>query len=200
MKKKKKIIDNNKLIEYIKIIETENKLIKKQVTAIEKEKDKMRKEIETLIDKSGSTINYNMQQNIYINNYGNENLNYLSKNYLNNLLKIPYNSIQKLIKQIHFNPKHPENHNIKIPNKKQKFVVVYENGDWKFRNKYDVIENIVDNGYNMLENHFECNNTILEKNKKKNFNYFLYDYDSNKKIKKNIEKQVEIDLLNFNPN
>ena len=63
-------------------------------------------------------------------------------------------------------------------------MVVYENGDWKFRNKYDVIENILDNGYNMLENHFECNNTILEKNKKRILIIFYMIMIQIKKLKK----------------
>ena len=31
----------------------------------------------------------------------------------------PMNSVPKLLKEIHFNPEHNENHNIYIPNKKQ---------------------------------------------------------------------------------
>ena len=91
-----------------------------------------------------------MQQNITINNYGKENIDYLTNNYLTGLIYKPFDSVQCLLKTIHFNPKHPENHNIKISNKKQKYANVYNSGSWEFEKKKDVIENILDNGYNRL--------------------------------------------------
>ena len=106
--------DNTKLLEYIKLIEKENQLITK-------EKKAMRKEIEKLIDKEGDTNIMNNTINILApNNFTQENLDYLTGDYLDGLLKIPYGSILDLLKHIHFNPKHPENHNIKIPNRKEK--------------------------------------------------------------------------------
>ena len=64
--------------------------------------------------------NNNNNNKIYINNFGNENHDYITGDYLTNLLKIPYSAIQKLIKTIHFNPT-SENHNVKIP-RKEKFA------------------------------------------------------------------------------
>ena len=109
-----------KLSEYIKVIEKENELIKKEKKdmqkenklikkekkamgkeneLIKKEKKAMGKEIEKLIDKVGNiTTNNNMlQQNIIINNYGNENLDYLTEGYLTSLLKIPCGSVLTLL-------------------------------------------------------------------------------------------------------
>ena len=119
--------DNTKLLEYIKIIEKEKKAIRKENELITKEKKAMRKEIEKLIDKVGGTTNNIMNNTINIvapNNFTQENLDYLTGDYLDGLLKIPYGSILDLLRHIHFNPNHPENHNIKILNRKNNTILL----------------------------------------------------------------------------
>ena len=188
-----------KLSEYIKVMEKENELIEKENKLIKKEKKAMRKEIEKLIDKVGNnTLNntQNIQQNIYINNYGSENLDYLTPGYLTGLLKIPFGSTLKLLKDIHFNQNHPENHNVKIPNRKEKYALVYKDGDWKLRRKKDVISNMVDMSYNIVDCYFEDNKMILSDTKRNNFIEFQTKYDKDNILKKDIEEEVEIELLN----
>ena len=181
-------IDQENLMEYIKVIKQENEIIKK-------EKILMKNEIEVLINRVGNT-NINIQQNIYINNYGSENLDYLNNRYLTMLLKTPYTSIQNLLKTIYFDPNHPENHNIKILNRKEKYASVYKDGDWELRNKRDIIDNIVDNGYNIIDCYFDEKGILLENSKQQKFLDFQKNYLSNSKIKKNIEKDTELIILN----
>ena len=104
--------DADKILNYIKILDKE----RKQLT----------KKIEELLIKGTVTNNTNNnimnQQNIIINNYGKENLDYITPDYLTELLKKPFGAIQSLLKTLHFNEEHPENNNIKIPNKKEKYV------------------------------------------------------------------------------
>ena len=101
--------DNKSLINYIKKIEKQQEILKNK--------------IENIIVNTTNTINNTINmQNIYINNYGNENLDYLTKGYLNGLVYKPYNSVQCLVKRIHFDPNHPENHNIKIPSEKKNLL------------------------------------------------------------------------------
>ena len=186
-----------KLSDYIKVIEKEKKDILRENKLIKKEKKAMRKEIEKLIDKVGNTTNNNnlLQQNVYINNYGNENLNYLTEGYLTSLLKIPCGSVLTLLKDIHFNPNHPENHNVKIPNRKEKFAIVYMNGQWKLRKKSEVISSMVDMSYNIVDCHFEDNKMILSDTKRNNFIEFQSNYD-NGKLKRRIEGDLEVEILN----
>ena len=136
-----------------------------------------------------------LQQNVYINNYGNENLDYLTEGYLTSLLKIPCGSVLTLLKDIHFNPNHPENHNVKIPNRKEKFAIVYMNGQWKLRKKSEVISSMVDMSYNIVDCHFEDNKMILSDTKRNNFIEFQSNYD-NGKLKKTIEGDLEVEILN----
>ena len=106
------------------------------------------------------------QQNIIINSYGKENMDYITPEFLTELLKKPFADIQSYLKTLHFNEQHPENHNIKIPNKKEKYATVYNSGSWEFK------KNIVDNGYNVIDSHFDEVGENLEKVKKDRFSHF----------------------------
>ena len=165
-----------------------------------KEKEEMRrqhsKEVEGLIEKVGTVNNIGTQINIKI--YGNENLDYLTPEYFQNLLKGPYGAIQKLIKDVHFNPNHPENHNIKITNRKFPHVSVYEGGDtgWKLKDKKEMITDIVDKSYNKLDEHYE-EYGIIDNVKETKYTDFQEKYDSgNKKVKKDLNKDTELIILN----
>lgn len=133
---------------------------------------------------------------ININNYGYENLNYLTNDYMTHLLKIPYGAVPRLVQFIHFHPKHPENHNIKIPNKKQKFALVQKNGMWEYRNKSEMIDTIVDNSFNILDCHYEKNKVALSDTKQKHFLNFQKEYENNPKVQKTIKIETEIEILN----
>ena len=114
-------------------LENVKKEKEEQTKLITKMQETHMKEIGGLLEKVGDTINntYIKEQNIIINNYGQENIEYLSVPYLQKLLNIhPSVAINLLIKNIHCHPKHPENHNIKITNKKLPYASIYKDGDW----------------------------------------------------------------------
>ena len=81
---------------------------------------------------------------------------------LNKLLNLPYSAIPKLIKNIHFNPKHPENHNIKITNKKEPYIKVRKNDKWELQNKDETITDLIDRQQIHLNNE-EIEEKIVEK-------------------------------------
>ena len=162
---------------------------RKQMDKLITKTDKERKD---LIDKVGVT---NIQI-ININNYGKENLEYLTNEYVGQLLKLPYNAVPQLLKHIHFNPKHPENHNIKIPNKKHKFALIRKGDKWEYRNKKNIIEDMVDTGYNILDCHMDNNKTIISDKKKQNFSEFQKKFECIPKIKKDLYLKTELEILN----
>ena len=183
-----------------KILETKNKKIKK----LEMEKKKMKREIEKLLTTvSTTTTNNNTTNNnnnitygdvnnnvIIVNNYGKENTNYLTEDYLKKLLDKPYGGIQNLIKNIHFHPNHPENHNVKITNKKLPYALVWNDKIWETRNKKEVIEDLVDKGYMIMDT---TNEIIDETNKK--YDSFADKYESGEN-KDDIAKEAEMLLIN----
>ena len=202
---------NTKLLEYIKLIEKENELITKEKKVmwkenklIMKEKKAMWKEIEKLIDTVGTSTTNNIMNNnntiniVAPNNFTQENLDYLTGDYLDGLLKIPYGSILNLLRYVHFNPNHPENHNIKIPNRKEKFAVVYNKGKWEIRVKKDVIGDMVETAYNIIDCHYDEVKNTLEFGRKERFTNYQISYDTDNKTRQKIETDVELVILNGN--
>ena len=102
------------------------------------------------------------------------------------------------MEEIHFHPDHPENCNVKITNKKLNYAKVFKNNQWKIKDKNQVIEDMVDKGYNLIDGHFNIeSNKELSSKKKKNFTEFQKKYDDgNKKLHKELGKNTEILVIN----
>ena len=163
----------------------------KKIKTLEKEKKKLEKEIIKLIDKVGNVTN-NTNNIIVVNNYGKENTDYLTIDKIKKLLDRPYDSVQELIKMLHFNEEHPENHNVKITNKKEPYALVWNNPIWELRKKKTVVKDLVDKGYMMIDTTHE---NINESNNK--YIKFQDNFEDNaSNIKDKIEEETEIVIIN----
>ena len=97
---------------------------------------------------------------------------------------------------IHFHPHHPENHNVKITNKKLPYASVWKDDKWIVKDKKEVIEDMVDKSYNMIDEQYS-DEINLDQKKKKNFKEFQCKYDgNNKQLHKNLQKDTEILIIN----
>jgi len=149
--KEKKKIDKedflmNQLYEQKKMFE-ENK----------KEKEKLYDYIDKLIEKTGDTnINIENQTNnqIILNNFGNEDISHISDKFMHKLLSIPYVGVQKLIEKVHFNKKKPENKNIALTNKKEKMIKIFKNNKWKYKSKNEIMDEIINTNYTRMDDFY----------------------------------------------
>ena len=170
-----------------------------KIRPLEKEKKKLEKQIIKMMDKVGTinntthnNTNNNTQNIIVVNNYGKENTEYLTVDKIKALLDRPFDSVQELIKMLHFNSDHPENHNVKITNKKEPYALVWNEPIWEVRKKKSVVKDIVDKGYLMIDT---THDNMDESNKKYiNFQTKFDDDDTN--IKEVIEEEAEIVIIN----
>ena len=163
-----------------------------KIQTLEKEKKKLEKEIVKLIDKVGNVTNNNTNNIIVVNNYGKENTDYLTIDKIKKLLNRPYDSVQELIKMLHYDPDHPENHNIKITNKKEPYALVWNNPIWELRKKKSVVKDLVDKGFMMIDT---THNNINETNNK--YIKFQDNFEDNaSNIKDKIEEETEIVIIN----
>ena len=147
-----------------------------------------------------TTNNHNDNSvNIHINNYGCENKDYITKDYLIKLLKTPFQAIPKLIEYTHFNKDHPENQNIKLPNKKQPYVKILKNDKWIYADRKATIMDLID------EKHCELNDTPLLKHIGENFSYGLQDrfkrfndryLNDEKDLTNQLYKETELVMIN----
>jgi hypothetical protein len=165
-----------------------------KIKSLEKEKKKLEKEIGKLIDKVGTVNNTtnNTQNIIVVNNYGKENTDYLTIEKIKKLLDRPYDSVQELIKMLHFDVDHPENHNVKITNKKEPYALVWNDPIWELRKKKTVVKDLVDKGYMMIDG---THDNIDKTNTK--FVKFQDNFeDDTTNIKDKIEEETEIVIIN----
>lgn len=162
------------------------------------------KNLKSLVTNSSLEVNnYNIENNIennieiVINNYGNENRKYMTDTYMSKLLELPFSAIKKYVKNLHFNPKHPENHNVKITNKKQPYIYIYNNEKWFIEDKTTILEDIVDNSYFVIDGHYEINEDALSDNQRSRYKTFQNKYETkDKDLKKKLLKDVELTILN----
>ena len=161
------------------IILDQHDTLKKQNSDLMDQVDKLIHKV-YLLEKNQShnykNNNINSFNKIQVNNYGCENIDYITDKVFKKLLNTPLSAIPKLIELKYFNPDHPENHNVKITNIHDKFAKIYKDNKWLISHKKDVIQELVDNGHADFEEFKDLNEEevaykIKEKYKKMEKNY-----------------------------
>lgn len=145
------------------------------------------------------TINANNNNNsILVNNFGKEDISYITKDQLKKYaLNIP-DGIHQLAQRSHFNPQHPENMNIRIQDKDDKLVQIWNNEKWVYKKRQKVLEYLIYHKFNIL------NEKIVEMNTNKEISEFKKQLLDNIRDKyaeddlyyQEIVKNMEIVLLN----
>jgi hypothetical protein len=181
---------------YCKIGKENNYCINELKSMIHEQKQHINK----LIDKVGTTniTTNNIQNNIQLNNYGKEDISYITDSMKSNLLKGPYNMIPKLIEHVHFNDNKPENQNILFPNKKENKIKIFKDNKWVYKDKQEVIDDLIDGKYFILDCHYE--NVLKDKFNKYNKKIYetfreLFD-EKDITLHEQLKKECELMLLN----
>jgi hypothetical protein len=131
--------------------------------------------------------NQTTTNNIQINNFGKEKIDYLDNEYFKDL--IMNNHIQtaymKLIEDTYLHKDHPENKTIKIDNLNNKFGFVFEDGKWRPILKYELKEMMHEKNNKLLKIHYKKVREFLDTAKKSSINVFFsrqYDHDPHLKL------------------
>ena len=181
--------------EAMKVIILEKEKIQKENEKFKKEIIELHQKIEKLIEQKGNTTIINIDKQINLNNYGNEDLSHITNCFKDNLLKVQQ-AIPKMIEEVHFSDKKPENKNILLPNKKDNLIKVYQENKWIYKDKKTTITNLMENNYNIIDEHFEENEDV-PKHIENQYNNFRQLYKSNDKTLQNdIKVDCELVLLN----
>ena len=169
-----------------------------EIKKLEKEKEKLYKQIEMLIEKAGDTTTNNITNNIQINGFGHEDTSYITNKMLDKLVVYPGSMIPKLLALTHFHKDHPENKNLKITNLRSKYLKVFSKGKWMLHEKDDIIDNIIYNKYDILEEHFDekCKNKMPEYQQERFDNYRNSLDDENKTTMTNLKNGIELTIIN----
>ena len=186
-------VKNSNNLDYKYLYEMEKKDKEEKMKEFKREKDNLYNQIEKLLEKVGNTNNFT--QNIVLNNYGNEDLTHITKSFKHNLLKGPYKMIPKLIEAVHFSKKCPQNKNICLPNKNKPYLKIFHDGTWKYKDKKEGIQELIDINYTRLDNEYTDGDIEFDKDQTKRYMLFKSQVDDENFLKK-IEKDIELVLLN----
>ena len=179
---------------------------------LESEIEKLRDEIKKKDDKIATMEHTNVsnvqnninninikEQNIIINNYRDENIDYITNKVLEKLITAsPFTSIPRLMECIHFNSKHPENHNLAITNIRSKFARIRKNNIWQVKFLNELLEELVNTKFNIIDEYYEFSG-IKERLGWKAENYEKYRklLFKDDKIRDRIKKSLFESIINF---
>jgi len=160
-KKKKVLLENEELRETVEKLIIECSTMKNLLNS--KQSNKSNNTINS--HNSTNTNSNNTNNTIIINNYGDENTKYITKEYIVNLLaNKPFKAIPEMIKHTHFNKEHPENQNIKITNKKEPYVKIMKDNKWLYQDRKNTITDLID------KQHIKMNDESVGKKVEKHCN------------------------------
>ena len=196
------------LIKKMEELEKKNKELEKDTEKIKVKNKEFEKEIKKLKKENAKAVannsNNNSNNNNTINNtmvnvtfspkaFGSENIDFLEDNDVisRKILNRGYQSLPEYIKTLHFDKNKPENHNVYIPNWRDKTrVLVYDGKNWNLEQTDSVITDLKDKGIEFIQRKYdELDKTnpvyakIIEK-----LGRFLESYNTDEKEK--------IDILN----
>jgi len=190
-------LDNKKTLEKQqeenkKMLNNQQKLYEKKIDQlqdqIKKQSDEMKKLKTSKITNKNNKINSNnntINNTINLLTYNKTDTTHLTdKDYLN-CIKHSNMMIPHLIDKIHFDEDKPENRNIYISNMRNNYVLVYEEGKWKMKNRDETINHLIDDKEIIIEEKLE---DWKEKGKKYGEAY--------KKFEKYLEKKENDVVLN----
>jgi hypothetical protein len=172
--------------------------LKEELKQCKKEIKKMQKNI---IINNNNNMNVVMNNNVIINSFGKEDLSHITDEKYKQYIKKLFPGVLSYIKDVHFSPEKPENHNICIPKLNSKSIAIYENGQWNAGKKQDIIHKLLSKKITILDsksNKLDVNNEINKKDFDA-YNDFITEYYSNDK-KKKVYNDVALLLYNNRKN
>ena len=172
-----------------------NNQLEQQKNELQSQIHNQSKQIEKLMGKLEININTtNIQniKNITLLSYKDTDMSHLTdKDYKKCIKKVCF-CVMGLIEKIHFNPEKPENMNIYISNMKDKYLMIYEDGNWNLKNKKNEIDKLYDEKEFMIEQ-------WIDENKDPEMEKFFKKYLNNKKDNSTLDMiNEEIKLMMYN--
>ncbi len=198
--------DKQEIFEKLELLELKNeqmlnvnKTILTKNQQLEDDMKILREEIKQLQPVTIKNNNINNINNGIINNtniimvaYGEEDLSKICDKLLLGACKRGYNSVPQLVESIHFNPDHPEFHNVYIPDLKNKNAMVFDKNMWVLKNTDEVVKDIYINKKDIIINNMEANKNLLNEGHHKTLKKWL---DSDKNQKNNTKDKESIEYV-----
>ena len=181
------------------IIEEKEKIYKEHI-------DHLEKQILELTKKIGNTYSYNInqhldqsvhQQNIQINSYGNENLNYITPSQVEKLISHPSTCLPQFIKMVHYHEEHPENHNVLIENIKENIIkTLKEKNSWDTSRFEEFVEQFTIEKYDQICDLYNSNEVNVNEVVRDKFEKWADQFDyMESQTRKKAEEDAKLAII-----
>ena len=135
------------------------------------------------IDKQLNVDKMNVDGDVKVVKFGNEDISYISDDIYQSILGKGYKSVEEFVDHTHFNPDHPENHNIYIADIKNNYVLIYDGLQWNIKDRDEAIEDMIYAKSDYLSVKFEELMHKLSPMDIKKFTNFMKNRDNDIKMK-----------------
>ncbi len=143
-------------------------------------------------------ININTtNNNIKLVAFGKEDLSYISKKKLKEIMAKGFQSVPTLIEYIHFDKNKPEQHNIYISNMKDTYAIAYDGFRWILMEKKEAVDKLYEEKASFLEIKLgDMYNQVEQKTKDKMERYL--ETQEEEQVEKPLKSQIKLMLYNKN--
>lgn len=176
-----------------KIDNEKEELYKKTISRLESQ-------VVELTKKIGNSYQYNInqhldqsvhQQNIQINSYGSENLNYITPSEVEKLISHPSTCLPQFIKMVHYNEEHPENHNVVIDEIKENVIKILKTkNNWDTSCLEEFVERFTIEKYDQLCDLYNSDEVNVDEVVREKFDKWADNFDY---VESNTRKKAEED-------
>jgi uncharacterized C2H2 Zn-finger protein len=157
---------------------------------------KMDRAIVAKPDKDPNNFNLNLNLNLNIENLK-DSKDFISNDRKYHLLQRGMNAMPFLVKDVNFDPKRPENHNMYISNNKTKTAQVKENGVWVKRDARQLVSDIIYDYDCKFFRSFAEDPELEEEYPKATIYYYKYiDITDSKEAQKKMQDEIMEMLYN----
>lgn len=197
----KKKCEGNLLVKNIKE-ENNNEMdeLRAQVALLMEQNAKLKANNTRITNNNTTNNTTNNTQNIYItvNTFGKENIDYITDKAVCKAISMaPFKTIPNIIRMIHFDPEHPENHNVKMTNRKLKYAEVFKDNEWVTTSREKAMNDMIQNGYNVAAQKYSDNKDKIKDSKQSQFENFQMKYeDQDAETLRTLKSDVDITLIN----
>jgi len=158
---------------------------------------KLKKELSDIKKYSiiNNTINNGTINNIVLIGCGKEDISKIDRSEIFRSICSGFYSPIKLTDAIHFNPKHPEYHNVYISNIRDKYAMMYDGNEWTLTTKTELIDKLYDDKKNYIENNIDEFVNTLTTSQKNAFDRWMSIDDEHEKVRE-IKHRLKLLLYN----
>ena len=106
--------------------------------------------------------------------------------------------VPRLLKYLHFNKKHPENHNLAITNMNSKFAHIRTNNMWQVRILNELLEELVSSKFNILDEYFETEGrTKIPSHKADSYEMYREKLTEDSTVRDQLKNKLYETIVNF---